>query len=668
MKATRFLTAITMVLITGFAYSQSLVTEKADASFKNGKFNEAIDLYKYAFGKAKDKLTKNYINYQVAVCYYKINDYRQAETWFRKTTRKDPHSNLAYLYFAQVLHANNKLDEAEENYKKYLETNLNDPIGKTGLQSVKNAKEWTANPTRYKVLPMYYFNSKYSDYGIAYARDNYKSVVFTSSRETATGGKMNPVTGQYYSDIFISTIDKKGQWSKPEPVSGEVNTEFEEGAPSTNAKASIMYFTSVRENDKGQLTTQIYVSRRDGLGWGKPERVVLFESDTIAVGHPALSPDEKTLYFVSSVTGGIGGKDIWYSTLEGGKWSKPKNMGPEINTPGDEVFPFVHADGTFYFSSNGHPGMGGLDIFRAKYTDGKWEVKNMQYPVNSVRDDFGIIIESTFERGFFCSNREESRGSDDIFQFNLPPLEIKLILTVKSERTNEGISDASVNIIGSDGTNETKASEQNGTLTIMLNPNTDYSFISRKGGFLAGRGKLSTYGLSDSKTLNLDIYMTPNDAPRLVNVMYDFGKWELRPESITALEELVQILRDDNPNITIELSAHTDARGSATFNKELSQKRAQSVVDFLILYGIDVERLTAVGYGKDRPKVISPKEAAEFAQKPGYEFLKAGVVLTETYINSLPTEEMKEIAHGLNRRTEFRVTGTDYVPRVRRRK
>ncbi|HOG19456.1 MAG TPA: OmpA family protein, partial [Salinivirgaceae bacterium] len=412
----------------------------------------------------------------------------------------------------------------------------------------------------------------------------------------------------------------------------------------------------------------IYVSRKQGISWGEPERVALFESDSIAVGHPAISPDENTLYFVTSMPGGQGGKDIWYSTSEGGQWSRPRNLGPEINTPGDELFPYVHADGTLYFSSDGHLGMGGLDIFSAKKVDGKWEVKNMQYPINSVRDDFGIVFEDEKERGYLSSNRPESRGKDDIFQFTLPPLEFKMMLTVKSERTNDGISDAAVNIIGSDGTNETKSTEQNGTLTVNLNPNTDYRIITRKGGFLAGRGKETTFGITENTTITPVIYMTPNDAPRLVNVMYDFAKWDLRPESMAALEELVEILRDDNPNITIELSAHTDARGSAEFNKELSQKRAQSVVDFLVLYGIDIERLTAVGYGKERPKLITPKEAAEFETQPGYEFLKSGVILTETYINSLPLEEMQEIAHSLNRRTEFRVTGTDYVPRIRRRK
>ncbi|MDY0280073.1 MAG: OmpA family protein [Salinivirgaceae bacterium] len=649
-------------------FAQTIVTEKADDAFKTGKFYDAIDLYKYAFAKAKDPNTKGYINFQVAMCYRNISEFRQAELWFRKVTRRNPYSPLAFLYLADALHANEKFDDALENYKKYIELDPTDPKGQVGYKASALAKEWTDNPTRYKVVPMFYFNSKDSDFSVAYGKDNYKSILFTSARNDVTGGKENPVTGQNYTDIFTSTIDRKGQWSKPVPVEGEVNTDYDEGAPCTNAKANTMWFTSVRPNEKGILTTQIYVSKKQGINWGKPERVTLFESDTIPVGHPAISPDEKTLYFVSSYFGGEGGRDIWCSINEGGKWGKPKNMGKEINTFGDELFPYVHADGTLYFSSTGHQGMGGLDLFSAKKVDNKWEIKNLQYPLNSVRDDFGIVFEGEKERGYLSSNRKGSRGKDDIYQFSLPPVEVKLNLIVKSERSNDGISDASVNIIGSDGTNETKATEQNGSLLLNLNPNTDYRIITRKGGFLAGRGKLTTYGLNESKTIEEIVLMSPNDAPRLVNVMYDFGKFELRPESMSALEELVEILRDDNPNITIELSAHTDARGSADFNKQLSQKRAQSVVDFLILYGIDAERLTAVGYGKDQPKLVTPREAQEFQTRPGYDFLKSGVLLSETYIQSLPLEEMRETAHSLNRRTEFRVTGTDYVPRIRKRK
>lgn len=654
--------------ITGL-FSQDLVTAKADESLKNGKYFEAIDLYKLAFSKAKDQNTKRYINYQVACCYYTISDYRQAEVWLKKTTRRDPFSPLAHLYLADVYVANGNYEEALVNYKIYQGLVPDDKRTQTAIESCELSQQWVANPTRHKVVPIYYFNSRESDYATCFARDNYNSVMFTSARDGVTGGdKVNPVTGQNYTDIFISTIDRKGQWSKPEPIEGGVNTPFDEGAPCTNAKANIMWFTSVRPNEKNVLVTQIYESKRSSVEWSAPERVILFESDTIAVGHPAISPDEKTMYFVSSTSGGKGGKDIWYSESESGKWGKPKNLGAEINTAGDELWPFVHTDGTLYFSSNGHPGMGGLDIFSAQKTDGKWQVKNMQYPMNSPRDDFAIVFEREKERGYFSSNRVETRGKDDVFQFALPPLEYKMIVTVKSEKSNEPLSDVSVTVIGSDGTNTAGSTEQNGTLTLNLLPSTDYTLVTRKGGFLAGRGKETTYGIAENKVIEKVIYMTPNDAPRLVNVFYDFGKWDLRPESLTALEELVEILRDDNPNITIELSAHTDSRGSAEFNKDLSQKRAQSVVDFLILYGIDAERLTAVGYGKDRPKLITPKEEQDFQSMPGYGFLRSGVLLNETYNQSLPNEEMQEVAHGLNRRTEFRVTGTDYVPRIRKRK
>lgn len=657
-----------LALAAASATAQTIVTEKADDAFGRGKYFQAIDLYKYAFGKAKDQVTKNYINYQVAMCYQFVNDYRQAETWFKKATRREPHSDKAYLYLGRAQHANERFDDAAESYRQYLAAHPGDAEAQAGLEACQRAAEWTAAPTRYNVVPMHYFNSRDSDYGVAFARDNYKSVLFTSTRDGVTGGKENPVTGQLFSDIWVSSVDRKGQWSKPEPLPSEINTNYDEGGICTNAKGTTLWFTSMRINEKGKLVTQIYVSKKQGADWGEPQRVPLFESDSIAVGHPAVDASESTMYFVSSAAGGQGGRDIWMSTNEGGAWGKPRNLGPEINTPGDELFPFAHPDGSLYFSSNGHPGMGGLDIFQAKKVDGKWEVKNMQYPINSVRDDFGIVFEGVRESGYLSSNRAGGRGGDDIYQFSMPPLDIKLRLMVKSERSGDGISDATVNIIGSDGTNQTKATEQDGSLTLQLNPATDYSIVTRKGGFLAGRGKETTYGLSENKVIETTIFMSPNDAPRLVNVTYDFGKWDLRPESMTALEELVEILRDDNPNITIELSAHTDARGGDAFNKELSQKRAQSVTDFLVLYGIDAERLTAVGYGREKPKLITPKEAAQFAQTPGWEFLKAGALLTEAYIQSLPLEEMREIAHSLNRRTEFRVTGTDYVPRVRKRK
>ncbi len=659
---------VLLATINQIAAGQNKRIEKAESAFESGKYFEAIDLFKYAYGKTDDREVKKDLIFKTALCYKYIDEVRQAEIWFRKAVKRGIENPLAYLYYADALMANGEYDEAKTNYKEYKKLVPDDERAQKGIESCDFAIKAMENPTRHNINPMYFFNTRESDFSPCYGKDNYTIVYFTTTTEGTTGNEINPVTGQYYADIYQSRVDRKGEWADPTPLGENINTEFDEGAATTNEKANIMYFTTIRENKDGDLVTQIYMSKKEGIKWGEASRVAIFESDSIMVAHPALSFDEKTLYFVSNKRGGMGGKDIWKVTADSDGWGKPENLGPDINTKGNELFPFVHKDGTLYFASDGHVGMGGLDLFMARPKGSKWEVINLGYPMNSPRDDFGIVFERELERGYMSSNRDESRGEDDVFQFALPPLEFKLLLTIKNSTTAEIIPDASVNLIGSDGTNEVKTSEANGTVKFDLNPNADYRIITRKGGFLAGRGKLSTKGYTESKDIELDVLMQPNDQPRLVKVFFDFGKWDLKPESMVALEELVEILRDDNPNITIELSSHTDFRGSDAANQELSLKRAQSVKDFLVLYGIDAERLSVKGYGEKKPKKITPREAQEFDKREGWEFLDEGTVLSESYIKSLPTEKMKEIAHSLNRRTEFVVTGTDYVPRIRRKK
>lgn len=660
---------LAIVFISNTAMSQRKKIEKAENAFNTGRYFEAIDLYKYAYEKVDEKDKKRDLMFQVALCYRFIDDVRQAKIWFNKTIRRGIENPLAYLYYADALLSLGEYEDARENYTQYKKLVPNDVLAERGIQSCDFALKAIEKPTRHNITPMYFFNTRESDFSPAYGKDNYSIVYFTTSREGTTGNKINPVTGEYYADIYQSRVDRKGSWSDPVPLGETINTEFDEGTPATNAKTNTLYFTAIRQNKDGNMITQIYTSTKEGIEWGEAAPLVLFDSDSIMTAHPAISYDETELYFVSNRSGGQGEKDIWVAKRESpnGTWGTPVNLGTQINTPGNEVFPFIHKDGTLYFASDGHVGMGGLDIFMARREGSSWQVTNMGYPMNSPRDDFGIIFEQELERGYLSSNRSESKGQDDVFQFALPPLEFKLLLTVKNERTGQIIPDASVNLIGSDGTNEIKTSEVNGTLNFDLNPNTDYRIITRKGGFLAGKEKLSTRGFTESQEMNNEVFMGPNDEPRLVKVFYDFGKWDLKPESMEALEELVEILRDDNPNITIELSSHTDFRGSAEANQQLSEKRAKSVVDFLVLYGIDSERLSFVGYGENNPKEISPREAQDFAMIPGYEFLKPKVVLSESYINNLPTEQMKEVAHSLNRRTEFRVTGTNYVPRIRRK-
>jgi peptidoglycan-associated lipoprotein len=396
-------------------------------------------------------------------------------------------------------------------------------------------------------------------------------------------------------------------------------------------------------------------SKKNGDTWAEPKNIGILP-DSLVAAHPAISADGTTLYFVSDIAGGFGRKDIWKSTREkgAGVWSKPENLGPDINTPGDEVFPYIREDGTLYFSSDGQIGMGGLDIFKAKpQPDGSWTVTNMKSPINSCADDFGIAFENGFERGILSSTRK-GKGNDELYSFELPPLKFGVSGLVKDEKTGSAISSSLVQLIASDGSNLQAETGSGGDFKFVLKADVDYIFLASKRGYLNGKEKETTKGQEKSREFMVTIQLTPIDKPiELPNILYDFGKWELRPESMVSLDKLVETLFD-NPNITIELMSHTDSRDTEEYNQTLSQKRAQIVVQYLIDKGIEPERLSAKGYGESTPKVVDSSIAAQNS------FLKTGVPLSEQYINSLANDEQKEIAHQINRRTEFRVLRTDY--------
>ncbi len=660
----KILSVLAILFFSLNSFSQKNITSKADNAFKTGRYYEAIDLYKYSYAKAKNKEQKAEITFMTAECYRMIQDFKHARVWYSKAIRKRYPNPIAILYYADALRANAKYEDAVEEYKKFKELVTDDSRADKGINSCELSIEWMDNPTRYKIENMQYFNSKKSDYSPAYGKSDYKQVLFTSSREGATGNKISGVTGEYYSDIFKTRVDRKGKWSEPVPLGEGVNSDFDEGTPATNKKTNTLHFTSFREDKDGNMVCKIFVSSKKGIEWGKASALSLV-ADTITVGHPAISADELTLLFVAEMRGGQGKKDIWKVTRTSttGEWGVLENLGTEINTPDDEVFPYIHSDGTLYFSSDGLTGMGGLDIFTANQNaDGTWVVENMKYPINSAADDFGIIFEEEKERGYLSSNRPGGKGSDDIFQFSLPPIEFKLIGRVLNQKTEEIIAGANVTLIGSDGTNLSKKTENDGTFTYKLGPNTDFRIVARRGGFLNSKAKETTKGMTTSKEFRVDLFMSPDDSRiDLPGIMYDFGKWNLRPESLVALEELVEIL-NDNPNITIEIGSHTDYRGSDKANTDLSAKRAQSVVDFLITYGVDKERLTSKGYGETMPKDIDKATAKKF------DFLNEGDMLTPSFIDRLGNEEQKEQCHQINRRTDFGLTGRDYVPKIKRRR
>lgn len=637
------------------AFAQKRKVAKAYSTYEAGEYSEAIDYFKDAYSKTKkSNPSRGEYIYMIAECYRRVNDSRSAETWYKLAAKQSDKPDAQY-YLATTYKKNGKYKEAVEALKEYKKIAPADARADQELLACELALEWQDNPEAYKVEDIKDLNTaQYSDFSPIYAREDYGLIYFTSSRDDAMGSKTNGATGQGFTDIFESRIDKKSKWSTPVPVD-VINSEFDDGTPSITIDYKDLYFTRCEVSKRDKKGCAIMHSSRSNGRWSTPTNLNLV-ADSLVAAHPAISPDGNTLYFVSDLKGGYGGKDIWYVTKEGDSWSTPKNMGPDINTAEDELFPFMREDGVLYYSTEGLPGMGGLDIFKAvKQPNGTWVVENMKAPINSSADDFGITFEGSSEKGIFSSSRK-GRQNDELYAFELPPLQFSITGLVKDEETGAAISDATVQLIASDGSNIQANTNNGGEFNFSLRQDVDYIFLASKKGYLNGKERESTKGQDKSRNYMITIQLTATDKPiELPNILYDFGKWDLRPESMVSLDRLVETL-NDNENITIELMSHTDSRDTEEYNLDLSQKRAQSVVEYLIDKGIAADRLTAKGYGESTPKVVTEEIQADAP------FLKLGATLSESYINSLSSEEQKEIAHQVNRRTEFKVLRTDYVP------
>jgi peptidoglycan-associated lipoprotein len=635
--------------------AQKRKAEKAYEFFNAGEYFLAIDHFKDTYSKSKDKAVKADMVYMVAECYRLMNDPKNAEIWYKKAVKTSYSKPEAQFWFAESLKKNGKYQPAADEFKKYKQLVPADPRADVELRSCELATEWLRNPEAYKVEDLKDINSKDADFSPAYDRDDFGVIYFTSSRDDAAGNKTHGATGQNFTDIFESRLDKKGKWSMPVAVN-VLNSDFEDGTPNISSDYKDIYFTRCEAGKREQKGCSIMYSERKGDSWLEPKNLGIM-SDSVVSAHPAISPDGLTLYFVSDVKGGFGGKDIWLVTREksGSEWSKPVNAGPDINTSSDELFPYVRNDGTLYFSSDGHIGMGGLDIFKAKsQPDGSWLVQNLKSPINSFADDFGISFQNETEAGIFSSTRK-GKGNDELYSFEMPPLKFNVTGLVKDEKTGIAVQSSMVQLIASDATNLQVETGTGGDFKFVLKPAVDYIFLASKNGYLNGKEKVTTKGQEKSRDYMVTILLTAIDKPiELPNIFYDFGKWDLRPESMVSLDKLVETLID-NPKITIELMSHTDSRDTEEYNLTLSQKRAQSVVDYLVSKEIDIIRLTARGYGESSPKVVDADIVGQFP------FLRSGAALTEQYINGLANDEQKEIAHQINRRTEFKVLRTDYV-------
>ena len=636
------------------------VTEKADAVFESGQYIKAIDLYRNIYSKLTEEIDiKGKIAYNVGFCYRVLSKPELAELWFAKCVELKYRNPLSFLYYAEALRQNEKYDEAVDQYLNYKKVASDDPRIEAGIKSCHVAKKWMINPSRYKIVNNAFINTDKSDFGATFADSGATQIIFTSCYQDSATAKINSSTGQPFARLFSSSKNAQGEWSTPALLNESINTDGEQGNPCISSDFSEMYFTRCESSEKTKNSCKIYVAKKSGDIWENAEQVKILNIvyDTFSVAQPAITPDGLRLYFSSNIPRGLGGYDIWYieRKSKSDKWGDPINAGDVINTRGNDMYPYVREDNTFFFSSDGHHGMGGLDMYRInKDPKNKDQIVNLMYPMNSTADDFGIVYVKNSERGFFTSNRKGSKGYDDIWQFTLPSLTFSVSGILKDENTGQPMKKCKMKLIGNDGLIKEYETDSTGAYKFELNPSTNYVVMASMKGYLNAKGKISTDGIENNKDFKLDLYMAALDIPiELPNVLYDLGKWDLRPESIVSLEKMVELM-NDNPNIIVELSSHTDIRPSAKMtNIELSQKRAQSVVDFLIKKGIDTVRLVPKGYGETRPRKVDRK--INFL----YPFLPIETVLSKAYIDKLPADK-REIAHQINRRTEFKVISTNY--------
>ncbi|MDO4196426.1 MAG: OmpA family protein [Prevotellaceae bacterium] len=662
MKKNRFFTlhpslfvlaALSVLLLTSCAIDKNM--KKGEKYLALGEYYDAANEFKRAYSKTspKDKEKRGERALKMAHCYERSLQTQKAIAAYKNAIRYNVATPEHRLNYARLLLKNGEYKNAINEFNIVLDSLPGNKLALAGIESAKNAPEIKQLGSRYTVKKMDVFNSRRAEYSPALFGDQYDQLYFTSTRNEAEGDELSGITGTKPADIFVSTKDDKGKWSKPEQVQGGLNTAYDEGACTFSPDGREMYLTQCVEDASYPRYAQIVKSSRSDASWGKVSEVKITNDTLTAYAHPAISPDNEWLYFVSDMPGGKGGLDIWRVRFTSAGMGGVENLGSPINTEGDEMFPVFRPNGDFYFSSNGHPGLGGLDIFIAKVGDDrKYHLEHPGYPLNSQGDDFGMTFEGPYNRGFFSSNRGDGRGWDHIYSFDNPEI-VQNVVGWVYEQDGYELHEAEVFIVANDGTNQRIGVKSDGSFSYQVTPGVDYLFLATCKGYLNHKEELSVKQAEESEEYTLQFALPSISSPVLIeNIFYDFDKATLREESTEALDKLVEML-NENPNITIELAAHCDSRGADAYNKRLSQKRAESVVNYLLEHGIAPERLTPVGYGEERPKKVKKKLTEKLP------WLKEGEELTEEFISKLD-EEKQEACHQLNRRTEFRVLRTTY--------
>lgn len=745
LKKGLFLLFAAMLMASG-AYAQKSLAAKADELFDQNRFIEAVREYEAAYEKIKDnKAEKNRIYFQVAECYRLTYNYPRAERIYKRLADEEYYKSERKLYFnlAEMCRFQEKFDEAEEYYAKYLEQEPNDTYAAKRKQSLVYVNQLANNRTRHTVEKKSEWCTDYNDFAPRFVGNDTTKIVFTSARfpEGEELGK-DPWTDQAYSDIYLVYMDRNGQWnSTPEPwdKTGKINSGVNEGEPSFTPDGNTVFFSrcDIRENEtvrcriytsvrtpqtlddkkkkktvKKKTTKKKTTKKKKGASeeaaekegaeatpaeepkpgeWSDATYVHLGDTNYTFL-YPAISSDGLTLYFSSNMPGGFGEYDLWRATRKStaDDFGRPVNLTSIINTPGKEIMPVLKNDSLMYFSSNGHAGVGGQDLFSTKLNpNGKWSVpENLGIPINSSYDEMSIVFypndskNNIIERGYFSSNRpyddphnrnvqNENRSAqtppinDDIFYFELPGLNYAIQGVVRDEKSMQLMKDVRIKLVGSDGTSSETRTDKKGFYkfdSTIVRRDVVYKMYLSKQSYYSVEGSESTRGYNTNKTIVHDFRMEP--VPRrpiiLPKINFELAKTDIQSQFMDSLMDLYLVM-ENNPNLVVEIRAHTDCQPYVGLtNDTLSQRRAQSVVDYLVNRGIERERLVAKGYAERVPRTLEEDVTVNYnGQK--YEF-SAGTVLECDYIATLKGDR-QQAAHSLNRRIEFLVLREDYVPR-----
>ena len=645
--------AAAMLVIMGACSGAKLSV--ADEQMARGEYFDASKTYRKVYNKLtkrEQRPERGLVAYRMAECYRHLNMSARASAAYQNAIRYGYPDSTAQLHLARMLHAEGKYAPAIKAYEEYLAIDPDNALALTGVEGARKAQQLKSKRTRYVVKQSRLLNSRRSDFSPMF--NGNETLYFTTTNEKVTGTNRSEITGMKKSDIWMSKKNERGEWQRPEPVEGELNSELDEGIVSFSPDGTTMYLTKARREPNASTGVELFTSQRSDAKWSAPVKLEITADTVSSYGHPAVSPSGEWLYFTSDIPG-TGGKDIWRINLKERAGSL-ENLGEQINTPGDEVFPYMLTDSIMYFSSDGHPGLGGLDIFCATLLpSGQWKVSNMGVPINSEGDDFGMTFlpGSTRPEGFLSSNRGDGRGYDHIYSFELPDLKISISGWVL-DHDEEPVANAVIRIVGNDGSVQKTIAKADGSFSFPLNRGVSYVMLAGAKGYLNARQEFTADNAEEDAEYGIDFMLASLTKPNIVeNIFYDFDSATLRPESAEALDDLVKLL-NDNPNITIEMASHTDRHGSEEYNIDLSERRARSVIDYLVEHGIQADRLQHHGYGKSRPKTVTKRVATAFPQ------FKEGDLLTEEYILSLPEETDREAADQINRRTEFQVLSVDY--------